>query len=152
MSDHPHIHGVDPALQPKDERVYVPSFDTLDVFDAPGGHVSVEYTSDEVTALCPVTSQPDYYLVEISLVEAEHLIESKSLKLYLGSYRQYGAFAEKLASMIANDVMVATKCGDVTVTVRQKARGGIAITARSQADYEEAKQLLSEKAGSNGGS
>jgi len=122
-----------PALAPKREQVSEPTWRTLEVFDAPGGHVSVAYHSDEVTALCPITGQPDYYTVVIELTEAPRLLESKSLKLYLGSYRQHGGFAEALASQIADDVAAAIDHVEVTVRVVQKPRGGIAIDARSQA-------------------
>lgn len=117
-----------PALAPKDERRFeVPSPEILDVFDAPGRHFSTEYISDEVTALCPITGQPDYYEVSISLQDTNVLLESKSLKLYLGSYRQTGMFCEAMATQICEDVALVTDAEVVDVRMTQKARGGISI-------------------------
>lgn len=123
--------GGSPALAPKDERrPDTPAADILDVFEAPSLHFSTEYTSDEVTALCPITGQPDYYEVEIFLQDTSLLLESKSLKLYLGSYRQTGMFCEALATQICEHVKERTK-GEVDVRIKQKARGGVTIKSFS---------------------
>jgi 7-cyano-7-deazaguanine reductase len=103
----------------------------LDTFDLPPTVVDVRYTSDEVTALCPVTGQPDWYTVTIALSGSAQGIESKSLKLYLQSYRNEGLFCEAFADEVARDIAAATGANSVLVTVNQKPRGGIAIEARS---------------------
>lgn len=102
----------------------------LETFPNPG--VSrVEMTSDELVAVCPVTGQPDLYLAAIDYSPADHCLESKSLKLYLNSFRNEGVFCEALAVKIRDDVAEALglTAEDVTVTLEQKARGGITITA-----------------------
>jgi len=102
----------------------------LETFPNPG--VSrVEMTSDELVAICPVTGQPDLYLASIDYSPADHCLESKSLKLYLNSFRNEGVFCEALAVKIRDDVAEALglTAEDVTVTLEQKARGGITITA-----------------------
>jgi 7-cyano-7-deazaguanine reductase len=102
----------------------------LETFPNPG--VSrVELRSDELTAICPVTGQPDLYVVTIDCRPAGLCLESKSLKLYLMSYRNEGVFCETLAVRIRDDVAAALElqAADVTVTLAQKARGGIAIVA-----------------------
>ncbi|TML17086.1 MAG: preQ(1) synthase [Actinobacteria bacterium] len=102
----------------------------LETFPNPG--VSrVEMTSDELVAVCPVTGQPDLYLASIDYSPADHCLESKSLKLYLNSFRNEGVFCEALAVKIRDDVAEALglTAEDVTVTLEQKARGGITITA-----------------------
>jgi 7-cyano-7-deazaguanine reductase len=102
----------------------------LETFPNPGvSHV--ELTSDELTAVCPVTGQPDLYLATIEYWPAQLCIESKSLKLYLSGYRNEGAFCEALVVRIRDDVAEATQLppDKVRVTLRQKARGGITITA-----------------------
>jgi 7-cyano-7-deazaguanine reductase len=101
----------------------------LETFPKPDGLVQVTLQSDEVTAVCPVTGQPDFYTVTISTVGAEKCIESKSLKLYLGRFRQEGIFCEAFAAHIAHDVYEVTKAPAVTVEIRQKPRGGISIVA-----------------------
>lgn len=101
----------------------------LDVFPKPSGVEKVVLESDEVTSVCPVTGQPDWETVVIEFAPDEYCIESKSLKLYLWSYREEGVFCEALASAIANDVMQACQPHWCTVTVIQKPRGGVKITA-----------------------
>jgi 7-cyano-7-deazaguanine reductase len=79
----------------------------------------------------PITGQPDMYVLTIEYRAHGLCLESKSLKLYLARYRNEGAFCEALAVRIRDDVAEALELetGDVTVTLRQKARGGITITA-----------------------
>jgi 7-cyano-7-deazaguanine reductase len=102
----------------------------LETFENPGV-TRVEMTSDELTAVCPITGQPDMYVVTVEYRAQRLCLESKSLKLYLARYRNEGAFCEALAVRIRDDVADALELetGDVTVTLRQKARGGITITA-----------------------
>ncbi len=108
----------------------------LDVFNSPKNHSKTTYYSDEVTALCPVTGQPDWYEVHISIDDtSDLLIESKSLKLYLQSFRDSGMFAEAFAAQIAHDTAQAVQ-NPTFVTVRQKPRGGVAIDTSSWGDYE----------------
>jgi len=104
----------------------------LETFANPG--VSrVEMTSDELTAVCPVTAQPDLYVATIEYWPEGLCIESKSLKLYLSGYRNEGHFCEALAVKIRDDVAAAVELPPekVRVTLRQKSRGGITITATS---------------------
>ena len=102
----------------------------LESFPNPG--VSrVEMTSDELTATCPITAQPDFYVATIEYEPLALCLESKSLKIYLSRFRTEGAFCEALAVQIRDDVAAALELPpeDVRVTLRQKARGGITITA-----------------------
>jgi len=102
----------------------------LETFPNPG--VSrVEMTSDELTAVCPITGQPDLYLASIEYEPDRLCLESKSLKIYLSGYRNEGAFCEALAVRIRDDVAEALELPheNVHVTLEQKARGGITITA-----------------------
>ncbi|MDP8922471.1 MAG: preQ(1) synthase [Chloroflexota bacterium] len=115
----------------------VRAFGGLDAFPCPAGVQEVTLTSDEVTALCPVTGQPDWYTVSIAYVPRERCIESKSLKLYLQSFREEGIFAEAFAARIANDVAAALAPATCQVTVTQKARGGITIEATAVVDAAE---------------
>ena len=102
----------------------------LESFPNPGVAV-VEMTSDELVAMCPVTNQPDMYVVTIQYEPHELCLESKSLKLYLMRFRNDGHFCEALAVKIRDDVAeaLALDADAVTVTLEQKARGGITITA-----------------------
>jgi 7-cyano-7-deazaguanine reductase len=109
---------------------------SLEVFAKPDGVERVVMESDEVTSLCPVTGQPDWETVTIEYVPDRLCIESKSLKLYLWSFREEGVFCEALAVRIANDVAAACRPLWVEVTVAQKARGGIKITAKARVPKE----------------
>jgi 7-cyano-7-deazaguanine reductase len=61
----------------------------------PDTHYVARFTAPEFTALCPVTGQPDFAHLVIDYVPAQWLVESKSLKLYLASFRNHGAFHEE---------------------------------------------------------
>lgn len=104
----------------------------LETFPNPGV-TYVDMTSDELTAVCPVTGQPDLYVATIEYWPGPLCLESKSLKLYLSTYRNEPAFCEALAVRIRDDVAAALGLAQdkVQVTLRQKARGGITITART---------------------
>jgi 7-cyano-7-deazaguanine reductase len=102
----------------------------LETFANPGvSHV--ELTSDELSAICPVTAQPDLYVAKIEYWPGPLCIESKSLKLYLNTYRNEGHFCEALAVKIRDDVAEALELAaeKVRVTLEQKRRGGIVVTA-----------------------
>jgi len=88
-------------------------------------------TSDELTAMCPITDQPDLYVATLEYWPDKLCLESKSLKLYLARYRNEGAFCEALAVQIRDDAAEALELppDKVRVTLRQKARGGISIVA-----------------------
>jgi 7-cyano-7-deazaguanine reductase len=102
----------------------------LEAFPNPGVE-HVEMVSDELTAFCPVTHQPDFYTATIAFEPDALCLESKSLKLYLAHFHDQGVFCEALAVTIRDDVASALQLGHdrVHVTLRQKARGGITITA-----------------------
>jgi 7-cyano-7-deazaguanine reductase len=103
----------------------------LEVFPAPAHLTKVVLESDEVTSLCPVTGQPDWETVRIEIEPDKLCIESKSLKLYLWSFREEGAFCESLAARIAEDVYAACAPRTVRVLITQKPRGGITIAAEA---------------------
>ncbi len=90
-------------------------------------------TSDELSAVCPVTGQPDLYIATIEFWPQRLCLESKALKLYLNRYRNEAQFCEALAVKIHHDVAEVLELppDKVRVTLQQKARGGITITATS---------------------
>jgi 7-cyano-7-deazaguanine reductase len=104
----------------------------LETFPAPATITWVTLESDELTSVCPVTGQPDFSSVSIGYQPSGRCLESKSLKLYLWSFRQEALFGEGLADRIARDVAQATRAARVEVTLRQNVRGGISITARAE--------------------
>ncbi|HBE78752.1 MAG TPA: preQ(1) synthase [Firmicutes bacterium] len=117
-----------PEFEALAKKVNEPS-KKLEIFPKPNTVEKVILESDEVTSMCPVTGQPDWETVVIEFAPIQYCIESKSLKLYLWSYREQGVFCEALAGQIAQDVYEACQPHWCTVTVSQKSRGGIKITA-----------------------
>jgi 7-cyano-7-deazaguanine reductase len=106
------------------------AFAGIETFANPGvSHV--EMTSDELTALGPVNAQPDLYVAKLEYWPGPLCIESKSLKLYLNGFRNEEQFGETLAVRIRDDAAQALQLppDKVRVTLRQKSRGGIVITA-----------------------
>ena len=70
----------------------------------PDAHYVARFTVPEFTSLCPVTGQPDFAHLVIDYVPGDHLVESKSLKLYLSSFRNHGAFHEDCTIRIGKDL------------------------------------------------
>ena len=100
----------------------------LDTFDCPKDITAIKFESNELTTFCPVTGQPDFNSIIIEYTPDKKCIESKSLKLYLWSYRDEAMFAEKLAHQIADDVFKAVKPKWCRATLIQNVRGGIQLT------------------------
>ena len=78
----------------------------------------VRFNCPEFTSLCPITGQPDFAEIRISYIPAERMVESKSLKLYLFSFRNHGDFHEDCVNVIMKDL---------EVTGLFTPRGGISI-------------------------
>jgi 7-cyano-7-deazaguanine reductase len=102
----------------------------LETFPNPGVE-RVALGSDELTAVCPITNQRDFYTAMIEYKARGLCLESKSLKLYLARFHDQGVFCEALSVQIRDDVAAALEldAADVHVTLKQKPRGGITITA-----------------------
>ena len=88
---------------------------------------TVEFTTNELTALCPTTGQPDFYELRLGYRPKEALIESKSLKLYLWGFRDRGIFAENLAATLLKDLAAVCDPVEMTVDLTQQVRGGLRI-------------------------
>ena len=85
------------------------------------------FTAPEFTALCPVTGQPDFAHLVIDYAPKDWLIESKSLKLYLGAYRNHGAFHEDCTLAIAKRIVQAAEPRWLRIAGYWYPRGGIPI-------------------------
>ena len=99
---------------------------------------TVTLSTDEFTSLCPVTGQPDFGEIIIEYVPGDCIVESKSLKLYLFSFRNTGMFQEEIVSRILTDLRKALKPRRIRVTGRFKPRGG--ITLAPQAEWEKKRR------------
>ena len=88
----------------------------------------VTLRTNEFTCLCPKTGQPDFATLTIQYIPDQRIIESKSLKLYLWSFREVGAFHEHVTNVILDDLVRVLEPRWAKVTARFAVRGGIAIT------------------------
>jgi len=120
-----------PAPTPYPERV---DPNLLDTFPnpRPGRPYEIEFSSSEVTSLCPVTGQPDFYTVTITYIPGERCIESKSLKLYLFSLRNTGLFAEDMANCILEHLVATCDPRWMRVVCRMNPRGGISLSVTAE--------------------
>jgi 7-cyano-7-deazaguanine reductase len=84
----------------------------------------------EFTCLCPMTGQPDFATIRLRYVPDQSLVELKSLKLYLWSYRDQGAFHEDVTNRILNDLVSAIRPRWAEVTGDFNVRGGIKTDVR----------------------
>lgn len=91
----------------------------------PDREYEVEITCPEFTAVCPKTGQPDFATIVIAYCPAATVIELKSLKLYLFSYRDRGIFYEHAINTILDDLVAACRPRRMTVEGRFTPRGGI---------------------------
>jgi 7-cyano-7-deazaguanine reductase len=120
-------------VQQRDERVLGQDVrgpiraEQLDVAPWSHGDATVEFTTNELTATCPITGQPDFYELKLSYRPKESLIESKSLKLYLWGFRDRGIFAEDLAATLLEDLVAACDPVEMMVDLTQQVRGGLQI-------------------------
>ena len=87
----------------------------------------VKFNCPEFTSLCPITGQPDFAEIKISDIPNVKMVESKSLKIYLFSFRSHGAFHEDCVNIIMNDLINLMDPKYIEVTGIFTPRGGISI-------------------------
>jgi len=121
----------------------------LETFPAPRRVISVIMETEEVTGLCPITGQPDWYRIQIQYRPCKRCLESKALKLYLWSFRQEGTFCENLSEKIAEDIFKVVKPHWISVEATMRPRGGISITSTA---YISKKEYVVRKISSDDGS
>ena len=93
----------------------------------PDNDYFVKFNCPEFTSLCPITGQPDFATITISYVPDQRLVESKSLKLYLFSFRDHGDFHEDVVNIIMKDLIRLMDPKYIEVWGRFLPRGGISI-------------------------
>ena len=100
---------------------------TLDSFPnpRPGRDYEIRFEAPEFTCVCPMTGQPDFATIRIAYVPTDLCVELKSLKLYLWSYRDEGAFHEAVTNQILDDLVATIRPKSMTVTGDFWVRGGI---------------------------
>ena len=93
----------------------------------PDNEYVVTFNCPEFTALCPITGQPDFGRIVIRYIPRQRMVESKSLKLYLFSFRNHGAFHEDCVNIIMKDLIKLMNPKYIEVTGFFTPRGGISI-------------------------
>jgi 7-cyano-7-deazaguanine reductase len=106
------------ASGPSDELITFPN-------PAPDRDYTIRMTLPEFTCLCPVTGQPDFATLELEYVPDRLCVELKSLKLYIWSFRDRGAFHEAVTNEIVDRLAGATTPRFMRLTARFNVRGGI---------------------------
>jgi 7-cyano-7-deazaguanine reductase len=97
----------------------------------PDRDYEVAFSTDEFTCVCPMTAQPDFATIRIKFVPDRHLVELKSLKLYLWSFRDQGIFHEDVTNVILNDLVEAIRPRRMTVVGEFNIRGGIGTVVKA---------------------
>ena len=106
----------------------------------------VKFNAPEFTSLCPVTGQPDFATIYINYIPDKKLVESKSLKLYLFSFRNHGAFHEDCVNIMMKDLIKLMNPKYIEIIGKFTPRGGISIYpycnyGREGTMYEEMAKL-----------
>ena len=95
--------------------------------DHPENEYLVSFNCPEFTSLCPITGQPDFGKIVVNYIPGKKMLESKSMKLYLGSFRNHGSFHEDCVNIIMNDLVKLLKPKYLEVVGIFMPRGGISI-------------------------
>lgn len=103
----------------------------------------VTLETSEFTCVCPMTGQPDFATIKVDYVPDQKVVESKSFKLYLWSYRNEGVFHEHVINTILDDLVAATDPHACRVIGAFNVRGGVGITVEAQhVKTEAAREML----------
>jgi 7-cyano-7-deazaguanine reductase len=129
-----HNEGED--FQPLDKRFDVQDISVVDVgtlatfpYEYPGKDITVNIETDEFTAVCPWSGLPDFATIKIDYIPDRLVIELRSLKYYLLSYRNAGAYQEHVVNKILEDLVQVCQPKWMKVTADYKIRGGIHTVA-----------------------
>lgn len=132
MTDETKLTGL--TLLKKGETRYptTPDEANLETFENANAqrNYTITFETSEFTSLCPITGQPDFATIKIDYVPEKLCVESKSLKLYLFSFRQTGTFYEEIVNRIYTDLFELLKPRRLIVNGDFTARGGITSSVR----------------------
>ncbi len=97
----------------------------------PGRRYWITLNTSEFSSLCPVTGQPDTAKIMIRYIPGETIVETKSLKFYLASFRNQPSFNEEIVNRILDDLVAALAPQEIIVRGEFGARGGIQLTTEA---------------------
>ena len=122
-----------------DRRYDVEQYDAIDVnvldvfpYEYPGKDIVVNIDTDEFTAVCPFSGLPDFATIKVNYIPKKHLIELRSLKYYLLSYRNVGIYQEHLVNRVLEDLVRRCQPKWMEVIADYKIRGGVHTVASRQ--------------------
>ncbi len=122
--------------EPLDRRYDVQDVSTVDVkaletfpYEYPGKDVVINIDTDEFTAVCPWSGLPDFATIRIDYIPGKVIIELRSLKYYLLSYRNVGIYQEHLVNRLLEDLVRCAKPKWMKIAADYKVRGGIHTVA-----------------------
>lgn len=124
---------------------YAPEMLETFVNKHPGADYLVTFTCPEFTSLCPKTGQPDFAKIIINYIPDQLMVESKSLKLYLFSFRNHGDFHEDCVNIIMKDLWELMKPRYIEVRGLFTPRGGISIYPFANRGDEVHQWLVNER-------
>lgn len=124
----------EPTLKTIPERTVTKPSKIMETFASPrpGRPFEIRFETEEFTCLCPMTGQPDFAHLKITYIPDQLCVESKSLKLYLWSYRNEGAFHEAVTNQILDDLVAATRPTWMCVEGDFLIRGGIRSVVKAE--------------------
>lgn len=111
----------------------------------PDNEYVVTFNCPEFTALCPITGQPDFGRIVIRYIPRQRMVESKSLKLYLFSFRNQGDFHEDCVNIIMKDLVKLMDPRYLEVTGYFNPRGGIAIVPFANYGDDDHQDLVKQR-------
>jgi len=112
----------------REDKIDVAALETIP-YDYAGKDVVIDIETNEFTAVCPYSGLPDFGTVTVHYIPRKYLIELRSLKYYLLSYRNVGIYQEHAANRILNDLVARCKPKWMQVVVDYNIRGGIHTVA-----------------------
>jgi 7-cyano-7-deazaguanine reductase len=114
-----------------DDSVDMIDVDVLETFsyEYPGKDVVINIDTDEFTAVCPFSGLPDFAIIKINYIPVKNIIELRSLKYYLLSYRNVGIYQEHAVNKVLNDLVKCCKPKWMQVIADYKIRGGVHTVA-----------------------
>jgi 7-cyano-7-deazaguanine reductase len=123
-------------VEPLDRRYDVQDLSTLDVraletfpYEYPGKDIVINIDTDEFTAVCPWSGLPDFATIRIDYIPKKSIIELRSLKYYLLSYRNVGIYQEHLVNRLLEDLVACARPKWMKISADYKVRGGIHTVA-----------------------
>lgn len=157
MSDKNYMEGITLLGNQNTKYKYEYDPDVLETFENRNQENDYVVTFDayEFTSTCPRTGQPDFAKIIISCIPGERVVESKSLKLYLFSFRQHGSFHEEIVNTIGKDLVKLMNPKYLEVRGIFSPRGGISIfpmytyATTEYKDFEKQRKLDALRDGSN---